>query len=138
LNWTFERKIETAVLIAYAATLVLVLGWATRRAFLGYFGIDHSGLDESSEEITLNYIGYGISVILYSAFWQVMAAILSVLLLVLYTHKLINALMPFRVAIWRQQVLDWLGRWWSNFLYVAPPLAIAAIVIWAPRQSPEM
>jgi hypothetical protein len=70
LKWDFELKIETAFLIAYAATFVLMLGWATRRSYLTYFGIDQSGLDEAYDETTINYLGYGLRALFYAEFYS--------------------------------------------------------------------
>ena len=61
---TYWRFLESASFIAYAATFILALGWTTRRSYLGYFGVDHSGIDEASPDITINYVRFGLQAIM--------------------------------------------------------------------------
>lgn len=48
---------------AYFVTLTIILGWSAHRAYLRYFGIDPAGVDGASAETTVNYLGFGLTVI---------------------------------------------------------------------------
>src|SRR5262245_39110326 len=70
-----EALVRPAWLPVYLAGLTLILGWASNRGYLRYFGISPTGLDNTSAETYVNFFGYGLRA--YTEYWVGFAFFIS-------------------------------------------------------------